>query len=103
MIRFDDHLQVALPLAEMLHSTLGPLSEVLEEEGHPWAPLVKRVLTAYCDGRDDQLVLKYGTGVLKDVGLVTNQVSEEICRVIAEMQGEDLDFEMWMKEITRDA
>lgn len=44
---------VPLGLAEMLHATLGPLSVVLEEENHPWAPLVRSVLSEYVSARDE--------------------------------------------------
>lgn len=89
---------VPLPLAEMLHVTLGPLAEVLSAEGHAWAPLLDRVLEAYRAGRDDQMVKLYGASIIPDIDIVTAQVAEALCGVASDMAAEELDFTMWAGE-----
>lgn len=94
----NDHMLLPLPLAEMLHATLGPLAEVLAAEGHAWAPLLDRVLEAYRAGRDDQMVKKYGPAVIPEVDIVTAQVAEAVCSVVSELASEEVDFMMWASE-----
>lgn len=93
------HLLIPLPLAELLFVTLGPLSDVLEEEGHRWTMMVKMVLRAYMDGRDDTLGKMYGMNVVKDIDMVTVQVSEELCRWMDEVSIEEEHFEKWQEEL----
>lgn len=95
-----EHLQIPLPLAELLHSVLGPLAGRLKAEGHPWTELVQRILEAYCDQRDAFLVEKYGTvHILSEAHATTVQAAEAVCRFIEEITVEAVDFEQWSKEI----
>lgn len=95
----SESLHVPLELAELLHATLGPLADVLEAEGHAWAPLIRRVLKAYLDGRDDKLLQQYGPGVLGEARVCTVQVSEAVCALVNELAMEEVDFSMWDSEI----
>lgn len=94
----DHHLQVPLPLAEMLHVVLGPLAEQLEREGHGWAPTIKRVLQAYTQGRDEILAEKYGSAILQEIDVCTRDAAEQLCQWVAQMAQEESDFELWAQE-----
>lgn len=98
----SDHLLVPLPLAEMLHVTLGPLTETLEKEDHPWVPLLRRVLAAYKMGRDDTMVAIYGNGIIGEIDVCTVQVAEEVCKVVDEIAAEETDFVQWSTEFHRE-
>jgi hypothetical protein len=93
------HLLVPLPLAELLFVTLGPLSDVLAEEDHRWAPLVKMVLRAYRTGRDDMIEATYGKQVVRDIDLCTYLVSEQLAVWVAELGDEATDFDKWAEEL----
>ena len=94
-----DHLLLPLPLAELLHATLGPLCIALENESHAWAPLVRRVLGAYTDGRDDMMTVMYGPSILQDVAMVTVEVADELIKLVDEMSATERDFEKWSDEL----
>lgn len=92
-------IQIPLQLAELLHVTLGPLTETLKEEDHPWVGLALMVLAAYREGRDRELEKAYGVEVVADIDLCTYRVSEQLCNWASEMAGEETDFEKWAKEL----
>lgn len=94
-----ESLHIPLELAELLHATLGPLADVLESEGHAWATLIRRVLSAYVDGRDDKLVAQYGIGVLGEAKVCTLQVAEAVCAMVNELTMEEVDFDIWAGEV----
>ena len=94
----NDQLLLPLPLAELLHVTIGPLADVLEEEGHAWAPLLRRVLETYLTGRADQLVKRYGVGVLEDAVVVTGEVVQAMYELVRELAMEQVDFDLWAEE-----
>ncbi len=95
----EHFILLPLPLAELLHVTLGPLANVLEEQDHPWVPLIRKVLGAYQDGRDDMVFKMYGKSVTDDIGIITWQVSEELVKWVAEMADEEVHFEKWKEEL----
>lgn len=95
----DENIQIPLQLAELLHVTLGPLTEVLKDEDHSWAPLISMVLRAYREGRDRELVKEYGDSIVRDIDLCTYLVSEQLCEWSRELAGEETDFDKWAHEI----
>lgn len=97
-----NHLLLPLPLAELLYVTLGPLAEVLKDEGHAWAGLTEAVLKAYREGRDATLYKMYGENVVKDIDIVTFLVSEELARWADEVAGIRTDFQLWQEELNDD-
>lgn len=94
-----NHVLIPLELAELLYVTLGPLSEVLQDDNHKWAPIVKMVLRAYREGRDDMLGKMYGDRVLEDIDLCTFLVSEQLVKWVSELSGEQTDFDKWAQEM----
>lgn len=94
-----ESLHIPLELAELLHATLGPLADVLESEGHVWVPLIRRVLSAYVDGRDQKLAGQYGVGVLGEAKVCTLQVAEAVMAMVNELTLEEVDFDLWTNEV----
>lgn len=69
---------VPLAFAELLHATLGPLGDVLSQEGHTWAPMVQRVLAEYTSRRDDLLTEFHGEGIVETIHDHTLVAAEEV-------------------------
>lgn len=69
---------IPLAFAELLHATLGPLGEVLETEGHSWAPMVQKVLSEYNSRRDTYLVSIHGDEILDVVIEHTMAAAEDV-------------------------
>lgn len=92
-------LNVPLALAEMLHVTLGPLTDVLERQNHPWVKFLRSVLAAYTKGRDDLLTGAHGESILLAIDEVTLSVAETVCDFLYQLAATEEDFELWAKEL----
>jgi hypothetical protein len=90
---------VPLAFAELLHATLGPLGDVLQEQDHAWAPMVKRVLAEYTSRRDTLLVDLHGEEILSAVDHTTFVAVEEIHAVTEHAIAEEEDFTRWTSEV----
>jgi hypothetical protein len=90
---------IPIRLAELLHATLGPLSEVLEREDHPWTPMVRKVLSEYCHERNGFLVEIHGPSVLSEIGHQTFLASERVCDLTDYALREEEDFSRWREEV----
>jgi hypothetical protein len=75
---------VPLAFAELLHATLGPLCDVLAEEGHDWVPMVQKVLREYTARRDQMLVNMHGAQILDAVHEHTLVAAEEVEHMVSE-------------------
>lgn len=97
----DQHrlLYVPIELAELLHATLGPLSEVLDREGHHWAEVVKRVLAEYVAGRNQIIRHLHGDEAILDVAHETFIASEKVCLISDLAVSEEEDFLRWREEV----
>lgn len=94
----SDNINLPLHLAELLHVALGPLADVLEGEGHRWAPMLKRVLREYTAARDAVLVDELGADAIPAIDRTTSVA----CQLIYEMVGgpvESGDFDLWASEL----
>lgn len=92
-------LHVPLDLSELLHATLGPLAETLEQEGHHWAPMVKRVLGEYTRLRNAALRATQGRDVTAEVAHITFLASEKVCALTEKAVTEEQDFIRWAAEV----
>lgn len=91
---------IPLELAEMLHVTLGPLGELLEEEGHPWAGLVTRVLEQYLAGRDQTVFDNYlGEVGFEQIADTTRAAAERVCALTDAAVIEAEHFLCWADEV----
>lgn len=75
---------IPLGIAEILHATLGPLASVLEEENHPWAGLVKRVVREYVAVRDEYCSELDASSWHYGVAAQTAMAAEVVCGLIRE-------------------
>lgn len=92
-------LLVSLGLAELLHATLGPLADQLIREGHPWAPMLRRVLNEYTSERNSSLVQAHGTSVISEISHATYLASERVCSLTERAVDEERDFIRWRAEV----
>ena len=95
----DIAVYAPIEISELLHSTLGPLCDVLERDGHHWAPVVKRVLFEYVKQRDDFISDVYGRATLSYVHHITYEAAERVCRITDLAISEEIDFAQWAKEV----
>ncbi len=95
-----ERLSIPLELAELLHATLGPLSDALSEESHPWAPLVRKALDTYISGRDTFLVQEHGAHVLPEIEEATRQACTRVDELLTETVSEEEDFTKWGSELS---
>ena len=92
-------LYLPIELAELLHATLGPLSEVLERENHHWAEVVRRVLAEYVAGRNQILTHIHGDKVMLEVAHETFVAAEKVCLISDLAISEEEDFIRWREEV----
>ena len=71
-------ISVPLAFAELLHATLGPLGDILEQEGHSWAPMVQRVLEEYTSRRNALLTVVHGDEIIDVVMQHTMTAAEDV-------------------------
>ena len=97
-------LSVPVELAELLHATLGPLADVLEDEGHPWAEMAKRVVSEYTSQRNRLLKYVYGESIVADIAHHTYRAVEKVCEITESAVSdavESIDFAKWSAEVSR--
>ncbi|MFM8798726.1 MAG: hypothetical protein ACKODT_07200 [Fluviibacter sp.] len=94
----NENVNLPLDLAELLHVTLGPLADVLAEEGHRWAPMVKRVLSEYTELRDMVLTEIYGFDAIAAIDRTTVLACERVYEMVTS-DVENVDFGMWASEL----
>lgn len=75
---------VPLAFAELLHATLGPLSDVLDKQGHDWAPMVRRVLAEYTSRRDQMLTNMHGEHILDNICDATQAAALEVEQLVSD-------------------
>ena len=92
-------MYLPIELAELLHATLGPLSEVLDREDHPWTPMVRRVLSEYSRERNRILIDLHGERVLPEIAHHTFLASERVCLLTHYALEEEGDFKRWREEV----
>lgn len=97
--RMASDLSIPITLGELLHVFLSPLLEALEREGHDWAPLGRRVLTAYLDGRDIWVEKAYGPEAMRSVHVCTYNTADTLIAWAKEVEKEMEDFDQWRKEM----
>jgi hypothetical protein len=98
-------LSVPIELAELLHATLGPLAEILENEGHPWADMARRVLTEYTSQRNRLLKYVYGDSIVADIAHHTFRAVERVCDLTEAAISDAvdaIDFVKWSAEVNGD-
>ncbi len=88
-----------IDLAELLHATLGPLSEVLDREDHPWTPMVRKVLSEYSRERNQIMIDRHGEQVLPEIAHQTFLASERVCLLTHYALQEEGDFIRWREEV----
>jgi len=99
-LAYGSALSVPLRLAELLHSTLGPLADQLAAEGHAWEPMVRRVLAEYTDMRNSILRQGHGSSVLADIKHETFLAAEWVCELTTLALDEACDFAAWATEVS---
>jgi hypothetical protein len=92
---------IPLELAELLHAALGPLSEKLEEEDHPWSTMVTRVLSEYTEARNRIMREAHGDSVIAEIAHQTYLAAERVCSMTEMALGEERDFAKWTAEFGR--
>lgn len=90
---------IPIELAEMLHATLGPLADVLEEENHQWVPMLRKVLSEYTRSRDRFLTGVHGD-VIAEIVHHTYLAAEKVCGMTKSAIIEERDFSKWAAEFT---
>lgn len=94
-------IRIPVEVAEMLHVTLGPLSEVLKQEGHPWAPMVEKMLHDYTRARDAVVSREHGASGLAEVHEITTEACNTVLDKVSDAILEGMDFVQWHEELTR--
>lgn len=95
-------LFIPLELAELLHATLGPLSEILDKENHPWSAMVRRVIEEYTHQRNRFLTPIHGNSVVAEISHHTYLASEKVCELTDSAISEAADFLQWANEVGGD-
>jgi len=91
----EGYLQIPLGVAELLHATLGPLSDVLDAEDHPWAPTIHLVLSEYIRLRNTAV----GTESLALANHATYLAAERVCELTRSAVRDEEDFRRWAAEM----
>jgi len=92
-------MYVPIELAELLHATLGPLSEVLDREDHPWTPMVRMVLSEYSRERNRLLTHLHGENAVAEIAHHTYLASEKVCELTDYALQQEEDFSRWREEV----
>jgi hypothetical protein len=99
----EANFHIPVELAELLHATLGPLGDVLEQEGHRWSPTVRRVVSEYVRARNEFLAAHHGRGATVDVLTHTEEAAERVCALTESALREEEDFFRWSEEVSEEA
>jgi hypothetical protein len=94
----NNNISIPLHLAELLHVALGPLADVLESEGHRWAPMLKSVLDEYTTLRDATLVDELGVDAIPAIDRTTVVACQRMYDMVSGPVT-DGDFSVWASEL----
>lgn len=93
----NENVNVPLHLAELLHVTLGPLADVLAEEGHRWAPMLQTILSQYTQERDSVLTGIYGPDAIPAIDRTTVVACQHVYDMVA-LPIMEADLNEWASE-----
>jgi hypothetical protein len=91
---------VPIELAELMHALLGTLADVLEDEGHSWAQMTRRVLDEYEGQRNRILISLHGESIMRDLAHHTEMAVEKLCKLTDSAVQEASDFIQWHAEVS---
>lgn len=96
-------LYIPIEISELLHSTLGPLADILERDGHNWSPMVKKVLDEYTRLRNGFLTHVHGHEIISEITHQTFLAAEKVCELTESAIREERDFMAWAQEVDGDS